>query len=108
MRVCLCAEKVRSKQVHRSGRSFHLKMRALSIEGKVATEDGLLEMKRRLPQYPHKCLKLTLSDGTVELDAIELEPLGLRLGATPMGTKVSTGSSATQRTQYNGSSALGA
>jgi hypothetical protein len=39
-------------------------------------------------KYPRKCLKLFLSDSALELQAIELEPLPLVLGDTPMGTKV--------------------
>ena len=41
-----------------------------------------------LEPYPRKCLKLFLSDGFMELQAIELERLPFELGVTPMGTKV--------------------
>ena len=70
-------------------RSFHAKLFALAAEGEVATPEDLQEIRKKLPQYPRKCLKLTLSDGVRELEAIELEPLDVQLGVTPMGTKVS-------------------
>lgn len=70
-------------------RSFYLRMSTLAEEGEIATPDKLQAIRENLPRYPYKCLKLVLSDGTTELEAVELEPLGLRLGATPMGTKVS-------------------
>ena len=42
-----------------------------------------------LEPYPRRRLKLFLSDGRVELQAIELERLNdVKLGTTPMGTKV--------------------
>ncbi|KAJ3547517.1 hypothetical protein NMY22_g1619 [Coprinellus aureogranulatus] len=39
-------------------------------------------------EYPRKCLKFFLSDGFLELQAIELEQLPFKLGQTPMGTKI--------------------
>lgn len=44
-----------------------------------------------LPQYPRDRLKLYLSDGFLELEALESPEhrlLGVALGRTPMGTKV--------------------
>lgn len=70
-------------------RSFHAKLLALAAEGKITMPDNLQEVRKRLPQYPRKCLKLVLSDGVRELEAVELEPLNIHLGVTPMGTKVS-------------------
>lgn len=46
-------------------------------------------LRPELEEYPRKRLKLFLSDGNTELQAIELERLeGIALGTTPMGTKV--------------------
>jgi RecQ-mediated genome instability protein 1 len=45
-----------------------------------------------LQAYPRRRLKLFLSDGTTELQAVELERLSnIELGSTPMGTKASAG-----------------
>ncbi|KAJ3528045.1 hypothetical protein NMY22_g9559 [Coprinellus aureogranulatus] len=46
-------------------------------------------MRPALVNYPRRRLKLFLSDGFVELQAIEIETLpGIDLGDTPMGTKI--------------------
>ncbi|TEB32972.1 hypothetical protein FA13DRAFT_1790048 [Coprinellus micaceus] len=64
-----------------------LACRSDSYEGQVQRD--LEWLKPGLEEYPRKRLKLFLSDGTVEIQAIELERLeGLALGTTPMGTKV--------------------
>lgn len=78
-------EKVRQARA----RSFYIKLLALGMNGEVVSDDKLLSIRGKLPSYPHKCLKLVLSDGTNELEAIELEPLDLQLGRTAMGVKVS-------------------
>ncbi|TEB25650.1 hypothetical protein FA13DRAFT_1637141, partial [Coprinellus micaceus] len=39
-------------------------------------------------EYPRRRLKMFLSDGFLELQAIEIERLPLELGTTPMGIKV--------------------
>ncbi|KAJ3495294.1 hypothetical protein NMY22_g19956 [Coprinellus aureogranulatus] len=42
-----------------------------------------------LPRFPRRCLKILFTDGFMELEAIELEPLpNFALGETPMGRKV--------------------
>ncbi|KAJ3538375.1 hypothetical protein NMY22_g5191 [Coprinellus aureogranulatus] len=46
-------------------------------------------LRPELTPYPRKCLKMFLSDGNIELQAIEVERLcGIELGITPMGTKI--------------------
>lgn len=46
-------------------------------------------LRPRLVPYPRRRLKLFLSDGSIELQAIEFERLSnIELGVTPMGTKV--------------------
>ncbi|TEB17150.1 hypothetical protein FA13DRAFT_1804426 [Coprinellus micaceus] len=58
-----------------------------SQEGRMQRE--LRWVRPELEPYPRRRLKLFLSDGSVELQAIELEHLpNLELGVTPMGTKV--------------------
>lgn len=69
-------------------RSFHQRLAALAEEGEVATKEALLRIREALPPFPRNCLQLSLSDGTHELKAIELERLDVQLGRTPMGVKV--------------------
>lgn len=45
-------------------------------------------LRPKLEKYPRKRLKLFLTDGFVELQAVELEKLPFELGVTPMGCKV--------------------
>ncbi|KAF5341247.1 hypothetical protein D9611_005969 [Ephemerocybe angulata] len=52
------------------------------------TEEMILRASTQLPEYPRKRLKIYLSDGTIELIAMEYMPLPLKLGITPMGTKL--------------------
>jgi hypothetical protein len=60
-----------------------------SQEGRMQRELG--RVRPELEPYPRRRLKLFLSDGNNELQAIELDLLpDLELGTTPMGTKVST------------------
>jgi len=58
-----------------------------SQQGQVLREYEWL--RPRLEPYPRRRLKLFLSDGSIELQAIEFEHLfDIELGVTPMGTKV--------------------
>ena len=41
-----------------------------------------------LPLYPKNSLKLYLTDGEIELEAMELKPLPFNLGCSSIGTKV--------------------
>lgn len=52
-------------------------------------EQPLQEREQVLPEYPRERLKLVLTDGFAELEAIECRRLpGIAMGKTPMGTKV--------------------
>ena len=57
-----------------------------SPEGQALRE--LEWLKPKLDKYPRRRLKLILSDGSLELQAIELETLPFKLGETAMGVKV--------------------
>lgn len=60
--------------------------RTPSQEGQALRE--LEWLRPKFDKYPRKRLKLFLSDGFLELQAIELEPLPFELGETAMGVKV--------------------
>ncbi|KAJ3518699.1 hypothetical protein NMY22_g13548 [Coprinellus aureogranulatus] len=59
--------------------------RAGSTEGQVLGDLGWQAM---VEEYPRRRLKLTLSDGYTELQALELERLPFQLGVTSMGRKI--------------------
>ena len=77
----LALERVRQ---YRENRALQARIdhTASDSEGEGLDWDGPLQ------QYPRRCLKLFLSDGIMELQAMELERLPFELGVTPMGTKV--------------------
>lgn len=58
-------------------------------EGEATRDSDVYPRVRMLEEYPRRRLKLFLSDGFIELQAIECERLSqIELGETPMGTKV--------------------
>lgn len=69
-------------------RHFHQGLLDMVRDRKFAFPSDLKELKEALPKYPRKTLQLFLTDGTSELEALELRPLPLTLGVTPMGMKV--------------------
>ncbi|KAJ3533660.1 hypothetical protein NMY22_g7247 [Coprinellus aureogranulatus] len=82
----LTLEGVRQEREHRI---YLDRVAHTSASEQAKTLRDLEWLRPDLIPYPRKCLKLFLSDGTVELQAIEAERLcGIELGITPMGTKV--------------------
>ncbi|KAJ3545100.1 hypothetical protein NMY22_g2565 [Coprinellus aureogranulatus] len=82
----LTLEGVRQEREHRI---YLDRVAHTSTSEQAKTLRDLDWLRPRLTPYPRKCLKMFLSDGSVEIQAIETERLcGIELGTTPMGTKV--------------------
>lgn len=72
-------------------RSLQWEQRKSAVRSLSGRGTTTLIHPRSLPQYPRNRLKLYLSDGFQELEALEYEGHrlpGVILGRTPMGTKV--------------------
>ncbi|TEB22672.1 hypothetical protein FA13DRAFT_1641002 [Coprinellus micaceus] len=73
----------------RQERAHIIHQRRLSTVRFVTRGERLQEQEQILPEYPRERLKLVLTDGFNELEAIECGRLpDIVLGKTPMGTKV--------------------
>jgi RecQ-mediated genome instability protein 1 len=68
--------------------SIYLKLLASAQAGRTTTEKGWLDLKNALPEYPRGVLKLILSDGHTELQAVEYKCLPFKLGKSKIGLKV--------------------
>jgi RecQ-mediated genome instability protein 1 len=68
--------------------ALYLQLLALARAGRTITKEGLLDLKRALPEYPRGVLKLILSDGHTEIQAVEYKRLPFKLGKTKIGLKV--------------------
>lgn len=77
-------EKVRQDR----DQTFYLDLLALARARETASQRTLQEIRHSLPDYPRGVLKLYLSDGSTELQALELKRLPLQLGQSAMGLKV--------------------
>ncbi|TEB19143.1 hypothetical protein FA13DRAFT_1647364, partial [Coprinellus micaceus] len=67
---------------------LYLELLALARAGQAVTEERLLDIKSGLPEYPRGVLKLTLTDGHTEMQAVEYKRLPFKLGKTMIGLKV--------------------
>ena len=67
---------------------LYLELLALARAGQIITEEGLLGVKHALPEYPRGVLKLILTDGHTEIQAVEYKRLPFKLGKSKIGLKV--------------------
>lgn len=87
--IGVCAfdlEEVRQERAH-----IHHQRRISAIRSATRERESqpIQQSVQALPDYPRERLKLVLSDGFIELEAIECGRLpDIVLGETPMGTKV--------------------